>query len=86
MGITLEQYRASIGMHNAIKFKSCQTLTKNIQGNFLLPWFDFLLGFNPTKILPTFCYLFIFINFIFDILHDCVKCNTFYVKHDPFDS
>ena len=86
MGISLEQYRASIGMHNSLKLKSCQTCTNPDEVDYLLPWFDFIHDLKPANYLPTFCYFFIIVNFIFDIIHDCVKYNTFYVKQNPFDS
>ena len=83
MGISLEQYRASIGLHNAFKIKCSQDIGVSNHENLLLIWLEFLLGSMHSDSLSIFCIFFIIFNFVFDLLYDCIKNNTFYIKQDP---
>ena len=87
MNISLEQYRAAVGLHNATKIKAAQTNKSYNHANILSFWFDFLLSCNHSKKLLNFCVYFVIINYIFDLLHACVKNNTFYINsHPPLSS
>ena len=85
MGVTLQQYRASIGLHNAVKIKSSQTTWDCHKYNSSTEWFDVFHNLIFSTSLSKFCFLFITINYIFDLIHECIRSNYFYIntKQDP---
>ena len=78
MGISIVQYRATIGLHNNVKL-----VGKAINGNpgSMDYWLDFLFGIDfPGSLLKLIIFILIF-NYFLDLLHDCIKFNTFYFKY-----
>ena len=79
MGDSLEQYRASIGLHNAVKIKSNQTTFDCHDYNSLTEWFDVFHNLMFSISFSKFFFLFITINYIFDLIHACIRNNYFYI-------
>ena len=82
MNISLDQYRASIGLHNIIKVKVGKSRSRVVTELLLCSCFDTLLKVQFSKLIARFCLVFIMINYLLDMLNECVKFNIFYTKYN----
>ena len=83
MNVSIEQYRAAIGLHNRIGIKNCQTLQANHQENSLFSfWLDSIGELDPAGLLNSLLLITI-INYFFDVFHDCVRYNYYVSTTHP---
>ena len=88
MSISLDQYRATIGLHNVLKTKCSFPKCNNHKLRIFSFWFDLLLSLNTklSNFVLKFGLFLAIMNYFFDILHDCIRFNTFYVQQDSYIS
>ena len=80
MGISIVQYRVTIGLHNNQKVVAGKSYSKKSSFNFLSSIHKTLTETNLSSCLLKVFLIILSLNYLFDVFHDCVKFNIFYTR------